>query len=269
MMLSTIESFFVRLLRGTVIATAFLSFLTAVLAIFYVGYAEYAPEPTAKTSQQVERFRKATNPSKLIKELFPSGSDISKEMDSTPDQTTYVQSKHFDEEIFAEFNKFLDIGYGASFDDQSQFSDWLHGTNRIPFSWSNAIDDKNASNDDNINNLWRSLLFDYARRLTFRAPAIANVRKLKTYPTSIDALTNPTAPSRAPYFLAWFFNRLQNELQLVGQDLQAEKGQREALRLSMPFALSVAAGAFSYFIFIMFMFLLVSIEASVRLLANK
>jgi len=69
--------------------------------------------------------------------------------------------------------------------------------------------------------------------------------------------------------LAWFFNRLQNELQLVGQDLQAEKGQREALRLSIPFALSVAAGAFSYFIFIMFMFLLVSIEASVRLLANK
>jgi hypothetical protein len=37
-MLTIIESYFVRLLRGTVVFTALVSFAIAVLALFYAGY---------------------------------------------------------------------------------------------------------------------------------------------------------------------------------------------------------------------------------------
>lgn len=84
----------------------------------------------------------------------------------------------------------------------------------------------------------------------------------------MDRFTAATPPTRAPYFVVWFFNKLQGELQLVSQEFQEEQNQRLALRLTVPVALYVAAGAFSYFIFIMFLFLLVSIEASVRRLAS-
>ena len=94
-------------------------------------------------------------------------------------------------------------------------------------------------------------------------PTVAAVAsKDKANSAGIDRFTASTPPSRAPYFLVWFFNKLQGELQQIGQELQDERAQRAALRLTIPIALYVAAGAFSYFIFIMFLFLLVSIEAS-------
>ena len=162
-----------------------------------------------------------------------------------------------------QFNKFLDGRLGASFESSSQFSDWLHN-NGLRFRGYNALDNGNALDESNIEVLWRSLLFDYARRLAARAPALAAANKTKQYSSSIDHFTASTPPTRAPYFVVWFFNKLQGELQLVAQELQEEQGKRLALRLTVSVALYVAAAAFSYFIFIMFLFLLVSIEASVR-----
>jgi hypothetical protein len=266
-MLTPTESFFVRLLRGTVVATAFVSFLIAVLAILYALYAQFAPEPQPNIAGSVVRLRQAVDPAKLIKEVFASDSTIAKEAE-TPDNIAYQLNKPSQNELFQQFNTFLDRSLGASFESSNQFSDWLYGSNNIKFGWNRDLDRSTASDESNINVLWLSLLYDYAKRLNYRAPAIAAANKDKANTAGIDRFTASTSPSRAPYFLVWFFSKLQNELQQVGQELQAERAQRAALRLTIPFALYVAAGAFSYFIFIMFLFLLVSIEASVRRLAT-
>jgi hypothetical protein len=266
-MLTATESFFVRLLRGTVITTALVSFLVAVLAVLYVLYAQYAPEPQPKIAGHIERFREAVDPANLIKEVFPSDSAIFKQVE-TPDNIAYQLRKPSQNEIFQEFNAFLDRALGASFENSNQFSDWLYGSSGIQFRWSTDLDRKNAADESNIDVLWMSLLFDYAKRLEYRAPSIAVANKIKSNSAAIDRFTAPTPPSRAPYFLVWFFSKLQGELQLLEQDLQAERAQRAALRFTIPLGLYIAAGAFSYFIFIMFLFLLVSIEASVRRLAS-
>ena len=123
-----------------------------------------------------------------------------------------------------------------------------------------------------MNVLWPSLFFDYAKRLEYRAQLIASANKAKSNSAAIDRLTASTPPSHAPYFLVWFFNKLEGErpssFAIDCEELQDDNNDVTALRLTIPLALYVAAGAFSYFIFIMFLFLLVSIEASVRLLAS-
>ena len=265
-MLSTVETFFIRLLRGTVIATAFVSFLITVLALLYAAYAFYAPDPVPNVSGQITRLRQATDPVELLKELFPPESSVVKDT-AAPDAIAYQAGKRDENETFQEFNKFLDVAFGASFDNAAQFSDWLSGRNPIPFRWPAAIDNKAKLDDSNIQLLSKSLLYDYARRLAFRAPAVKAVSKVKPYSGAVDALTAATPPSQAPYFVVWFFNRLQGELRAIGAEFQEQREQRALLRATTLFALSIAAGAFSYFILIMFLFLLVSIEASVRRLA--
>lgn len=267
-MLSTIENFFIRLLRGTVIATAFLSFLITVIALLYAGYAWYAPDPVPNVAGQIARLRKATDPVELLKELFPPESSVVKDT-TKPDAIPYESGKRSENDTFQEFNKFLDIALGASFDNAAQFSSWLNGNDAIPFRWPTAIDNKARLDDSNIELLSNSLLYDYAKRLAFRAPALKAVNKVKPYSNALDALTAATPPSRAPYFLVWFYDKLQGELRVIAQEFQEERNQRFALRATTPFALSVAGAAFSYFIFIMFLFLLVSIEASVRTLATS
>lgn len=267
-MLSTVENFFIRLLRGTVIATASVSFLITLLALLYAGYAWYAPDPVPNVAGQIARLRKATDPVELFKELFPPESSVVKDT-TTPDGVPYEIGKRSENDTFQEFNKFLDIALGASFDNAAQFSSWLNGSNAIPFRWPTAIDNKARLDDSNIELLSKSLLYDYAKRLTFRAPAVKTVSKVKPYSNALDALTAATPPSRAPYFLVWFYDKLQGELRVIAQEFQEERNQRVALKATTPFALSVAGGAFSYFIFIMFLFLLVSIEASVRTLATS
>jgi hypothetical protein len=265
-MLSNVETFFVRLLRGTVIATAMVSFLITILALVYGLYAQFAPDPHVRIAEQIDRFRQATNPVKLIREVLPADAPILKEIGGS-DNVVYEQGKRLDPEILQQFNKFLDSALGASFENSSQFSDWLH-SNGMRFRGYSALDNGKALDESNIEILWRSLLFDYARRLNARAPTLATVNQDKQYSSSIDRFTAPTSPSRAPYFVVWFFNKLQGELQLVAQELQEEQSRRLALKFTVPVALYIAAGAFSYFIFIMFLFLLVSIEASVRRLAS-
>ncbi|KGT76996.1 hypothetical protein MA20_20405 [Bradyrhizobium japonicum] len=265
-MLSNVETFFVRLLRGTVIATAMVSFLITILALIFALYAQFAPNPSVRIAEQIDRFRQATDPVKLIKEVFPSDAPIVKETAGS-DNVAYEKGKRLDPEILQQFNKFLDGALGASFENASQFSDWLYN-NGARFRGYAMLDDRNALDEGNIEVLWRSLLFDYAKRLSARAPALATANKDKQYSSSIDRIAAATPPTRAPYFVVWFFNKLQGELQLVSQEFQEEQNRRLALRLMAPVALYVAAGAFSYFIFIMFLFLLVSIEASVRRLAS-
>jgi hypothetical protein len=265
-MLSNVETFFVRLLRGTVIATAMVSFLITILALLYALYAQFAPNPQVRIAEQIDRFRQVTDPVRLIREVFPADAPIVRETGGS-DNVAYEKGKRLDPEILQQFNRFLDGALGASFENSSQFSDWLHN-NGMRFRNYGALDNRNALDESNIEILWRSLLFDYARRLTARAPALATANKDKQYSSSIDRFTAATSLNRAPYFLVWFFNKLQGELQLVAQEFQEEQASRLALRLTVPVALYVAAAAFSYFIFIMFLFLLVSIEASVRRLAS-
>lgn len=191
-----------------------------------------------------------------------------KEAVSTSDPVRYDRSHPTDDAIFAKFNKFLDLSLGASFEDRKQFSGWLYGNNRIPFSWSRSIDNENANNESGVDFLWRSLIIDYAKRLTFRATSLGAARKQKLYPTSFDKLMAPTGQAHASYFLVWFFTTLQTQLQSVDQELDAAKAQRFALRLTIPAALETASGAFAYFFVMMLLFLFVSIEASVRTIAK-
>jgi hypothetical protein len=266
-MLTATENFFVRLLRGTVVTTAFVSFLITVLAVLYALYAQFAPEPQPKITGSIARLRQAVDPANLIKEVFPSDSTIVKQIE-TPDNVAYQLRKLGPNEIFQEFNAFLDHAFGASFESSNQFSGWLYGSNQIQFSWSGGLDTKSAADESNINILWPSLFVDYAKRLEVRASSIGAAAKIKSNSAAIDRFTASTPPSRAPYFLVWFFNKLQDQLQQLDQELQQERVARAALRLTIPLALYIAGGAFSYFIFIMFLFLLVSIEASVRRLAS-
>lgn len=267
-MLSTVENFFIRLLRGTIIATAFVSFAITLLALLYAAYAWCAPDPIPNVAGQITRLRKATDPAELFKELFPPESSVVKDT-AAPDAIPYESGRRSDNDAFQEFNKFLDIALGGSFDNAVQFSSWLNGNNAISFRWPTVIDNKAKLDDSNIELLSKSLLYDYAKRLASRAPAVKAVSKVKPYSNALDALTAATPPSRAPYFLTWFFDKLQGELRVIAQEFQEERNQRAALRATTPFALSVAGGAFSYFIFIMFLFLLVSIEASARTLATS
>jgi hypothetical protein len=263
-MLNPMESFFVRLLRVTVILTALVSLATAAITLLYAGYAQYLPEPTAKLSGRVSQIRQAIDPANLIKELFPDDSSVTKTALANADNVAYSLRNASDAEIFTEFNRFLDVLFGGSFESQKQFSDWLHGSNRIYFSWNDSIDNNSAHNEDNVNVLWRSLLFDYAKRLSVRATVFADAKKRGLYSSSFDRLTEPNRPSSAPYFLVWFFNSLQTELQSASSDLTNRRAERAALRVTVQPALYIAAGAFGYFISIMFLFLFISIEASLR-----
>ena len=103
-MLTTTENFFVRLLRGTVVATAFVSFLITVLALLYALYAQFAPEPQPQVASAIGRLREAVDPRNLIKEVFSSDSAIVKEAE-VPDNITYQLRKPSPNEMFQEFNK--------------------------------------------------------------------------------------------------------------------------------------------------------------------
>ncbi len=266
-MLSHVEAIFVRILRGTVIFSAFISLLIAIGALIYAGYVQFAPQPSANLSSKIVRFREATNPSKLIKELFPSDSAVYREASSDDDNVPYELRNPTDVSIYEEFNKFLDGALGASFDNPKQFTNWLYGSNSIPFRWGESIDGKNARNENNVNVLWRSLIIDYAKRLTSRSASLGAARKQKLNPTAFDKMTAPTGAAQAPYFLVWFFDAVQRELLAVSAEVEGAREQRAALLLTLPIALYVAATAFGYFIFAMFLFLMVSIEASVRRIA--
>jgi hypothetical protein len=267
MLLSHTELVFVRLLRGTVIATACVALVIAAGALVYAAYARFSPEPTARLSSRIDKMRQAADPANLIREIFPKDSGPHTDA-ALADNVPYQRRQPSTEELFSQLNKFLEAALSASFESQKQFSDWLFGSNQLPFSWSGGIDDKNASNDDNVNVLWRSLFLDYAKRLTFRATSLRRARDQRLFPSSFDRLTAPTGRSSAPYFVAWFFQTLQKELASAQTELAEAQIQRAALRLTVPISLAVAAGAFGYFITIMFLFLIVSIEASVRHLAE-
>lgn len=263
-MLSPIEALFVRLLRGTVVATAFFSMLVTICALVYAAYAYYSPEPAYHLSQNVAKFRAATDPAELIKKLFPPDSDIVKTARDRSGAVAYTFRAASVADLFAGFNKFLDAFVGGKFESDKQFSDWLIGSDSIDMKWSRTMDHPNATNEDSVNRLWPSLLFDYALRLQQIAPALADVRKAHKYPTPLDRFTAPTGTNQAPYFLAWFFQAMQVTLNEEQQRFEDEKFEREQLRQRVPVSLYVAASAFGYFIFIMFLFLIVSIEASLR-----
>lgn len=268
-MLSPVESFFVRLLRGTVIFTASVSFAATIAALLYAAYAHYAPEPKVQLTAHIDEFRAATDPVKLIKKLFPANSDIVKRAAEMPNRVTYQRTNASVPAIYGEFNKFLDAFLGGSFESQDLFVNWLVGQNSIGLSWSQMIDDRDATNESNVNFLWRSMLLDYAKRLQIQAPLLAEFNKKDQYKDSFDRLTAPTGRAQAPYFLAWYFEALQKELQQVATKLTEEKDEREVLRAQTPIALYAAMAAFGYFILIMFLFLVVSIEASLRLTAES
>jgi hypothetical protein len=269
-MLTLLEKFFVRLLRGTVMFTALVSFVITVGALVYAGYAKFAPEPTASLSGRFSQIRQAVSPDVLIRGLFPVDSEVTKYVSANPDNVAYSLHSASDDELFNEFNKFLDVLLGGSFESQKQFSEWLYGTNNIGISWDPSIDNKSAINEDNVNILWRSLLLDYAKRLSTRAPYLADVKKKfsfqkdNIYSDSFDRLTAPTGRSGAPFFLAWFFSNLQIELRGAANDLTIERTKMAALRLTVTPALYVAGSTYAYFILIMLLFLVISIEASLR-----
>jgi hypothetical protein len=174
-----------------------------------------------------------------------------------------------DEEIFDRLNAFLGTSIGGEIEQISQLKEWLYGSDSIEFAWSNAIDDKSANNENNIDKLWRSLLIDYADRLNAIAPLLQKADNEKLYPTAFDQLTAPTARSNAPAFLYWYFSTLQTELHNIDLELNKKKFEREELRATIPYELAVAGGAYGYFIAIMFLFLIVSIESSARHIAES
>jgi len=265
-MLSDIESFFVRLLRGTVVATALVAFLVTVGALLYAAYAQYSPEPKAALANRIDKLRKEIDPAGLIREIFPADSSVHKDA-SLPDTISYQRIAPTDEVLFSGLNKFLDSALDANFERREQFSEWLYGLRKIPLSWDSSIDNKEEKTEDNVNVLWRSLLNDYAKRLAYRSQSLAAARRQRLYAPSFEKLTLPTGQAQAPYFLVWFFEKLQAELRVVSEELRGQRVERELLRSTVPWALTVASAAFGYFIFIMFLFLIVSIEASVRHLA--
>lgn len=267
-MLSSIEIIFVRILRVTVVATASLAIFVSIGALLFAGYAHFSPEPAANLARGVQQLRQAVDPVRLLTTAFPKDSTIYKEVNNTPDNVSYKSVAASDEEIFRELNKFLDVAFGASFQSQAKFSEWLYGPDAIAFRWSSEIDDKKASNENNVDYLWRSLLFDYAKRLSARADTLAKARKQNLYEGSFETLTGPTGISKAPYFLVWYFAELQNELQSKADELLKARAAREALRLTETPSLIVATSAFGYFLIVIFCFLLISIEASVRRLAE-
>ena len=265
-MLSVIETVFLRILRGTVIATAALALVVAAAALAYAAYAYFAPEPRPNLSARVNDFRQATDPSKLLAEVFPSDSTVIKDTAPISGSVAYESTGASDQMIVAELNKFLGAAFGASFKDEAKFADWLHGSDagRVPFGWSKQIDDEQASNENNVNYLVRTLLLDYAKRLSVYGGALGKAKNQNLYPASFDRLVAPTGRARAPYFVTWFFDRLQGQLAAVDRQLTAERVKRDALRLTTFPALIAAGSAFGYFITIMFCFLFISMEASIR-----
>jgi hypothetical protein len=267
-MLSLIEGVFVRILRGTVVTTASAAILIAVGALIYAGYAHFLPEPQANLSGRVSEYRQATDPARLILAIFPPDSSVYKEIAATPDNISYESNAASDEMIFDQLNEFLNAVFGASFESKTRFSEWLYGGNKIQLSWSDIIDERNVSKENGVNYLSRSLLLDYARRLAFRAAPLGKARKQNLYADSFDRLTAPTGRSRAPYFLVWYFEHLQERLQSTTDRLTQARAERDALRLTEFPAIVTALSAFGYFIAIIFCFLLISIEASLRKVAE-
>jgi hypothetical protein len=123
-------------------------------------------------------------------------------------------------------------------------------------------------NENNVNYLFRSLLLDYAKRLSVYGPVLGSAKKQNLYADAFDRLVAPTGAARAPCFLVWYFDQLQDQLRDVQAQLKQEGAERNVLRLSAISALMVAASAFAYFISAVFCFLLISIEASIRTIAE-
>lgn len=269
-MLSRTENVFVRILRDAVIFTASIALLITVGALIYAGYAYFSPEPEANLRGRINDFRHATDPLRLIYDVIPKDSSVAKDAAATPDQISYESADAPDQTLFGQMNKFISVAFGATFQSESKFADWLHGSgdSRIPFTWSKAIDDENAENEDHVEYLFRSLLLDYAKRLSVYGNILAKARKQNLYGPSFDQFTAPTGSAEAPYFLAWFFNQLQSQLQIVDAQLKQDQAQRDVLRLTAIPAMIVAGGAFGYFVAIVFCFLFISIEASLRKIAE-
>ena len=172
-------------------------------------------------------------------------------------------------DLYRAFNLFLDKAMRAELESEETFERWLTGQNRIPFSWGPSIDNLGAQDERNVAILWRSLMLDYAERLTKRAPLLNDARASNLNSSSLDKLIASTGSNRSPYFVVWCFETLQTELRKSENQLAADQAARLVLRFATPFALWVAAGAFSYFIIVMLAFLFVSIEASTRTIAER
>ena len=267
MMLSPAESFFVRLLRITVVATAGLALLSAILALGAAAMAYFAPEPQAELSSQIERLRNATDPSKLMTSLFDGTAVMAGANEEG--KVVYKFSGASDDELFAEFNSFLKNSINGHFQDEDLFKSWLYSGDRIPFTWNEDIDNPNAQDEDSVTRLTRSLLLDYAKRLNAWAPALRKANDEKLYPTAFEKLMAPTGSNNAPNFLVWFFNSLQTELATISDELTTARQKHEAQRQLIPIELEAAGVAYTYFLFMMFLFLVISVEASARRIAES
>lgn len=269
MLLSKAERLFVQILRTAAVLTAGVALLVAAGALLFAAYAYVAPNPTANLKQDVTRYRQALDPNRLIRGLYPADSSVVRGLGQLPPDGSYQFSSATTKELYAAFNVFLDKAMRAELEGEAKFEGWLAGQNRIPFAWSSSIDSREAQDERSVAILSRSLMLDYAQRLTRRAPLLSDAHRRDVYGASLDKFIAPTGPPRAPYFIVWYFEVLQEELGKSERQLAGEQSARLALRFAIPFVLWLAAGAFGYFVVVMLVFLFISIEASTRTIAEK
>lgn len=268
-MLTNKEAYFIKVLRGTVISTASLAFFAAIITLAFAAYAQFSPEAKINLKDRVIDISKSLEPRIMINEIYPEDSWVAKHI-STIQSGSYTYTKPSDQDLLNSFNKFLEVAINGKFENLEKFSSWLQGPNAFKLTWKEEINSENANNENNIHNLALSLLGYYADRLQVYAPILKESEVEKHYPTDgILKLTDTTGAERAPYFLFWFFKTLQSQIQSAGEDLEAEKTKRADLKAMAPLLLSISAATFVYFITIMFLFLVISIEASVRRIAEE
>ncbi len=207
---------------GRVVVTIVLvAMLIGAGAALYSVSALREPDSATTRLQRTAELRQVTDPAALLKELFPPDSRVYQDAESTPDNIPYEDDIASDQMIFAEMNKFIAVSLDASFESEEKFGDWLYGQSQIVLKWSKSVAAKGFENE--INHLWRPLLLDYAKRLSFRARSLAAARKQHQYASSFDRLTAPTGPSQAPYFLMWFFEKLEAKLGIVDRELSVRR----------------------------------------------
>ena len=263
-MLTSTEMLCLKVFRKTVILTAAVALLVAALGSVFWFYSVIAPAPSIHMADRLDSLRSATRVANLVKKVFPEKSEAVQTADEAfPAPTSY--SLHTDAmEAFDDANAVLSDLWQQQFASKDIFAKMLFGDDAVPFSWNKDISNSNATNENNVNVLWQSLLVEYLQQLRVAASG-----KLKEYKNSGRYDSAFTKLHDDVYFIRWFFETLQKEVTAARDDLERKRVERAALSASGFVALTVAGIAFGYFLVIMFFFLAIAIEVHVRALAES
>lgn len=220
--------------------SAWFSAIVCALSLVFSAYAYTSPTIKISLKERVNFIRATISPQAFILANFPKESVVVQSLNKPLQDSEYRFTTPRVEDLHGSINKFVSQIYGRTYEKET-FDKWINAEGVLGVKWSPLIDDTKAKNDDNLNLLVRSLLFDYLQRLAQFVPTLQSVRNDPRYNSSFDSMIASSEYKEMPSFLAWFSTSMNKTFATIS--LEAQQNEKREVSLSKLLRLSLWVGA--------------------------